>query len=1847
MASLKRKSHAAEFPSVKASTKRQRTDTQRAHSESPDHKRADKQSKPGKDSSKSTRSAPISLLTNEQPAFPRGGASLLTAIEKKQIQAQASRDALKEHASSGDLFSTSHEVLDDSDSDDITRDTPRSRKKRRKKASKQKPSDGGLQEIAVLRVEGLSYKVSLLRLACVLYLTLQKRIVPGSLILGQITRIDSRDITVALPNNLTGYVPMTAVSSQLTAKIENLLNEDNSAADDENLSDGEDETDLTHYFRVGQYVRAAVTSTEESLSKTSTRAKKHIELSLDPKLSNSGLSRSDVVVGCTVQVSVISIEDHGLIVDLGFDGQTTGFISTQELGPAAKLSSIKTGTVMLCLVTGLTSNGRTIKLSANEEKLGSTVKSHILSTAPTIDSFLPGTAVEVLLSDVTDSGLAGKIIGMLDATADLVHSGAAAGADGLERRYKPGTKVKGRLICNFPASETKKVGFSVLDNVLGLQSLDTTLAIADNKISISSVIPDVKVVRVESGLGVYLELGAGLPKGFVHMSRLSDSKVDSISPNIGPFKLDSTHTGRVLDFNPVDNLFIMSLQERVVNQPYLRVEDVQIGEVVKGKIERLLISETGVTGLIVEISEGVTGLVPELHFSDIILEHPEKKFREGQNVKARVVSIDTGKRQIRLTLKKTLVNSEQPIWKDFTQIAIGDVCPGTLVKVDARGAVVQFYGSVKGFLPVSEMSEAYIQDAREHFRRGQVVTVNAISVDAEAERLTVSCRDPSASNLAFESEIAALVPGALASGTVFEKSQDDILLRLDQSNVVARLRVDHASDGSLRKRRSALQKIRVGQHLQNLLILEVQTKRKLVTLCNRASLVKASRDGSLLKKFEDLREGKTVTGFISNITADGAFVNFAAGLCGLIPKGQVPVVTEDEPDFGLTHLQPVTARITSIDYRGPLPRFWLTMKEGNISSSEHSKGRNAVSATENVIVDAVDGVSQVLEDFSVGKITKVRVVSVKETQINVELARGLQGRIDVSEIFDSWENVKDRKRPLRIFSANQILPVRILGAHDTRNHKFLPITHRAGKTIVYELSAKPSIVREASYEILTMDKLKPQSSWLAFVNNIAADHLWVNISPTVRGRIRAIDVSDDLSLASNLEENFPLGSALRVRVITVDVENNRLDLTARSSGSAAQLTMKDISNGMILPGRVTKTTDRQILVQLSDAIIGRVDLIDMADDYAEANPAKYEKNDIVRVSVVRVDAPNKKIYLSMRPSKVLSSSLSVKDPEITSVHQLSVNDIRRGFISNVDDKGIFVTLGHNVTAYVRVTNLSDSYLKEWKDEFQRDQLVEGKIISVDKETGHVQMSLKASALNADYVAPLALTDLKVGDVVTGKVAQVKDFGIFIVVDNSMNIRGLCHRSEIAEQRIEDATKLFSEGDAVKAKVLKVDIAERKVNFGLKASYFAENGDDDSQDDEDSEDDEDFEEFRGGALLDTDSERDDKGNDSDDDGSKDSDAGDEVLANDVPSESLFERGTSVSDTSDETDGIRPNQRDVAATGALSVGAFDWAGAVANGVSKHVLTASDTEDEKKVSRPKKRRRAEIQVDRTGDLDRHGLQSVDDFERHLLGEPDSSGLWIRYMQFHSELGEFDQARQIGERAIKTIGLGQDAEKMNIWEVLLSLESVHGTDEGVEETLKRACEYNDPQEVYTRLTSMYIRSEKLDKAEELFQTILKRFGQDQKVWINYATFLFDKAADAEKARQLLPRALQTLPQFTHVQVTSKFAQLEFQSPSGNAERGRTIFEGLLDSFPRKMDLWNVYLDMEQSLVKQGLEDNERVRGLYGRIFAGRIKNKQAQVLFKKWLNFEEDHGDEQSVDRVKAKAADFVRRRQDEQEG
>lgn len=690
--------------------------------------------------------------------------------------------------------------------------------------------------------------------------------------------------------------------------------------------------------------------------------------------------------------------------------------------------------------------------------------------------------------------------------------------------------------------------------------------------------------------------------------------------------------------------------------------------------------------------------------------------------------------------------------------------------------------------------------------------------------MRVSCKDPKSFGEEQKEALKALQPGALVSGTIVEKSDDDLVVEIG-NGLKGVLTIGHLTDGSKEKSGNTFKKLRAGQTLSDLVILDKVVSKRLITLSMKPSLVKAVKSEELLSTFEDVSEGKIVKGWVKNITLAGVFVAFAGGITGLAPKNDLPTDVQSLPDFKYTKNQSVTAKVKRVDQEGR--RFLLSLKSG-----EELEVREAKPATTAVKpINLVDENITSLADLTPGTITKATIISIQQTQINVKLADNIQGRIDVSQLFDSWESIENKKNPLEGYRKGDIIPVKVLGIHDARNHRFLAITHRTSntKTPIFELSAKPSVVAKEGLDILTINKVTKGSSWVAFVNNLADDCAWVNISPDIRGRIRRLDLSEDISQLNDPVKSFPIGSALKVHVLNVDIERNKLDLSARSSSSLS-LTYETLSKGMVIPARVTKTTDRQIIVQLSEFVSSPINMIDLADDFSEAKISNYHKNDVIRVCIIDLDKPSKRITLSARPSRVLSSELPVKDPEVQTIVNVNVGEVRRGFIKNISDKGLFVFLGGNVTAWVKIKDLADTFLKDWKTLFTVDQLVEGKIVAVEKTLGHVQMSLRPSAISGKVIQgrPRAqLADLKEGQIITGRIKGVVEFGVFIQMDRAVNVSGLCHKSEIADGVVEDIGKLYAVGDPVKAKILKVDVARERVSFGLKASYF---------EDEDSEDD---------------------------------------------------------------------------------------------------------------------------------------------------------------------------------------------------------------------------------------------------------------------------------------------------------------------------------------------------------------------------------------------------------------------------
>lgn len=163
--------------------------------------------------------------------------------------------------------------------------------------------------------------------------------------------------------------------------------------------------------------------------------------------------------------------------------------------------------------------------------------------------------------------------------------------------------------------------------------------------------------------------------------------------------------------------------------------------------------------------------------------------------------------------------------------------------------------------------------------------------------------------------------------------------------------------------------------------------------------------------------------------------------------------------------------------------------------------------------------------------------------------------------------------------------------------------------------------------------------------------------------------------------------------------------------------------------------------------------------------------------------------------------------------------------------------------------------------------------------------------------------------------------------------------------------------------------------------------------------------------------------------------------------------------------------------------------------------------------------------------------------------------------------------------------------------------------------------------------------RADAMFSKMCKKFKSKKTVWIAYFRYLL-KSSRHEEAHELLKRSHQSLPKYKHVETMSKFAQMEFEL--GSAERGRTIFSALLEKNPKRMDLLFVHIDKE---IKNG--EISKARALFDSVVNPvdndrkqkfKFSDKQMKSLFKKWYRMEDEHGDEESQERVKDEARAYV---------
>ncbi|KAB7503206.1 Protein RRP5-like protein [Armadillidium nasatum] len=273
--------------------------------------------------------------------------------------------------------------------------------------------------------------------------------------------------------------------------------------------------------------------------------------------------------------------------------------------------------------------------------------------------------------------------------------------------------------------------------------------------------------------------------------------------------------------------------------------------------------------------------------------------------------------------------------------------------------------------------------------------------------------------------------------------------------------------------------------------------------------------------------------------------------------------------------------------------------------------------------------------------------------------------------------------------------------------------------------------------------------------------------------------------------------------------------------------------------------------------------------------------------------------------------------------------------------------------------------------------------------------------------------------------------------------------------------------------------------------------------------------------------------------------------------------------------------------IETNGFDWSGQILDTQKEEDEDSDDDEIEnakeqksvKKLSKYEKSLKGKAEEKRTRELELERLD--DELPLAILN------------------AETEKARAVASRALATIPPTKEEDRLALWNVSLRLEVIF---------------------------SKFI----LQEADDLIKKMVKKHSQNREVWIKAFLYCF-KANELTEARNMLDRSLLSLPKADHVEVINRFAQLELKQ--GDVERGKTVFETLLNNFPKRLDIWNVYADL---LLKQN--DIEGSRIVLERITGLKLKLKPMRNAFKKLLEFEKKYGTPKRVEAVKAKVEEYV---------
>ncbi len=339
-----------------------------------------------------------------------------------------------------------------------------------------------------------------------------------------------------------------------------------------------------------------------------------------------------------------------------------------------------------------------------------------------------------------------------------------------------------------------------------------------------------------------------------------------------------------------------------------------------------------------------------------------------------------------------------------------------------------------------------------------------------------------------------------------------------------------------------------------------------------------------------------------------------------------------------------------------------------------------------------------------------------------------------------------------------------------------------------------------------LDSVKPGDTREGVVKNITDYGAFIDLDG-LDGLLHITDMS--WGRISHPSEMLKIGEEVKVMIIDVDRDRERVSLGLKQTTSNP---WDGIENRYPLDskvnGKIVNLVPYGAFVELEGGVEGLVHVTELSWTRRINKPNEVLKvGDVIDSVVIGIQKEDQKISLSVRQLE--------PNPWDMVRHNYPAGARVRGKVRNLTNYGAFVELEEGIDGMIHVSDMSWTRKVNHPSEFvKKGDEIDAIVLDVDSNNQRISLGIKQ--LSSD---PWSEIDqlVKIGDVVKGKVTKITTYGAFIDLGNGID--GLVHISQVSEDHIEKIKDVLETDQEVTARVIKIDIEERRIGLSIKAANY--------------------------------------------------------------------------------------------------------------------------------------------------------------------------------------------------------------------------------------------------------------------------------------------------------------------------------------------------------------------------------------------------------------------------------------------